>query len=130
MIFFDICIQRLHESWRRACYAWGWDFDKKQRLNPMPSGCKWTNWDVRLAKMIRCSWLFEQEDALSSLQAFAKDLLENEKRGLSFTYGSIDLNEILIMTLPRRDSASDKHVDNKNVDSNTTSSSSSDFQKK
>mgnify|MGYP001171646465 CR=1 FL=1 len=95
-------MKNLNESWRRACHAWGWDFEGKKRLDPMPPGCGWTDWDVRLSKMIRCAWLFENQDALDSLQAFARDLQANEKRGQSFYYGHICLDEILAMKLPRK----------------------------
>jgi len=93
----------INEGWRRCCRAWGWDFENRKRFDPMPEGCGWTNWDVRLAKMIRCAWLFENQNALDSLQAFAHDLQKNEKQGAPFMYSGIVLDEILAMQLPRRE---------------------------
>ena len=53
-------MKNINESWRRACHAWGWDFENRKRLDPMPAGCGWTDWDVRLTKMIRTHYFFKK----------------------------------------------------------------------
>merc|ERR1712048_1238764 len=95
-------LQNYKESVRLAVLAWGWDVDKSARVKDPPKGMQWTNWDVRLAKMCRSLFLFEEPELLSSLQAFAHDLQANEKGGKSFFYGSICLDELLMFQLPRR----------------------------
>jgi hypothetical protein len=95
---------RYRESVRIVAEAWAWDVEKAQRL-PVAEGKGWTKWtasDVRLAKMIRSLWLFEEADYLRSLQAFAREVRVNEKGGEPFVYGHTVLDEILFMTLPRR----------------------------
>jgi hypothetical protein len=93
---------RWKEGIRLAAKAWGWDVDEASRVPEPPNGMRWTNWDVRLAKMIRSAWLFEESTTLASLQAFALDLQANEKRGRPFKYGRINLEELLHFQLPRR----------------------------
>lgn len=94
--------QNYLESFRLACLAWGWDLEKSQRVPDVAKGMGWNNWDVRLAKMCRSAFLFEEQEVLNSLQAFAKDLQANEKEGKPFYYGSICLDELLLFQLPRR----------------------------
>ena len=97
-----MCIIRWHqrylESIRLVCASWGWDVVRERR---MANGGQYTFNDVRLAKMIRCTWLFEERQYMQSLQRFAHELQANEKQGRSFKYGCIVLDEILYMTLPR-----------------------------
>ena len=49
------------ESVRLCALAWGWDVDTGARVPPdqrhRTQG--WSDWDVRLAKMIRSLWIFE-----------------------------------------------------------------------
>merc|ERR1712007_297954 len=85
----DIWLQNYYESVRLATLAWGWDIDQRARVPKPVAGMRWTNWDVRLAKMCRSLYLFEEEGRLASLQAFARDLQANEKGGKGFFYGSI-----------------------------------------
>eukprot|EP00039_Didymoeca_costata_P001025 m.48963 g.48963 ORF g.48963 m.48963 type:complete len:224 (-) comp10593_c0_seq2:716-1387(-) len=92
------------ESVRLAIKAWGWDTATNTRIKPLENGMGWTNWDVRLAKIIRSLWLFSEKDLFESVQTFALDLQKNEKGGQSFTYGHIVLDEILYMRLPRKGS--------------------------
>lgn len=82
--------------------AWGWDAERATRVEPREDGMGWTQWDVRLAKMIRSLWLFEEAALLRSMQAFARALQRKEKGGRSFCYGRVCLDEILHMALPRR----------------------------
>eukprot|EP01064_Diplonema_japonicum_P003693 TRINITY_DN1239_c0_g1_i2.p1 TRINITY_DN1239_c0_g1~~TRINITY_DN1239_c0_g1_i2.p1 ORF type:complete len:184 (+),score=41.90 TRINITY_DN1239_c0_g1_i2:68-619(+) len=77
--------------------AWGWDIDEASPVSPMVQGMGWTSWDVRLAKITRSLWLFEQADYLASIQKFARTLKPNG----GFRYGRINLDEILHMKLPR-----------------------------
>ena len=62
----------------------------------------WTDWDVRLAKIVRSLWMFEEEEYFHSMQNFARSVHEKEKGGESFFYGGICLDEMLAMELPRR----------------------------
>jgi len=81
--------------------AWGWDAAQRARIDPLEAGMGWTNWDVRLAKMVRSLWLFEEVHLFASTQAFARAVHAEEKGGRPFRYGSICLDEILLMQLPR-----------------------------
>merc|ERR1711904_314272 len=65
--------------------------------------------DVRLAKICRSLFLFEQDELLSLMQEFAREVQRTEKGGASFFYGRICLDELLYFELPRR-----------SVDCNTT----------
>eukprot|EP00667_Euglena_gracilis_P013093 EG_transcript_13475 len=97
--------ERYLESVRIVAEGWAWDVDRMQRLPTDGEGKGWTKWtgsDVRLAKMIRSLWLFEEERYMASLQAFAQELKANEKEGKPFVYGHTVLDEILFMALPRR----------------------------
>jgi hypothetical protein len=90
------------EANRLCAAAWGWDLGAADRIQSPMRGQGWTSWDVRIAKMVRSLWLFEEVEAFNSLQKFAVSLVWNEKRGKSFRYGGICLDEILAMRLPRR----------------------------
>jgi len=74
--------------------AWGWDVAASKLIDPEEAGMGWTDWDVRLAKIIRSLWLFEQKDYLTSMQAFARVV---KPRGGLF-YGGICLDEVFYMT--------------------------------
>ncbi len=49
------------ESVRLCARAWGWNVDAAARVpdEERNSEMGWTNWDVRLAKIIRSLWIFE-----------------------------------------------------------------------
>merc|ERR1719158_2291830 len=84
--------------------SWGWDVDAANRVECLQSGQKWSGHtrDVRLAKIIRSLWLFEEYDYFHSMQKFALELLKAEKKHQpTFTYRNICLDEILHMQLPR-----------------------------
>jgi len=90
------------EAARICAAAWGWDLTKGRLIRDRQRGQRWDGVDVRLAKMIRSLWLFEEREAFLSLQKFAYSVLWHEKEGRSFRYGGIVLDELLTMTLPRR----------------------------
>ena len=92
-----------HEALRLAAAAWGWDLTKARRIEPPETGMAWTFRDVRLAKMCRSLYLFEETERLDSLQTFARDLQKKEKKGdEGFFYNTICLDELLYFQLPRR----------------------------
>lgn len=82
------------ESVRLVMYAWGWDVDLACFCE---DGGFWNKWDIRLAKIIRSLWLFQQKDYFASVQLFANKVND----GTGFHYGRICLDEILHMQLPR-----------------------------
>ena len=73
--------------------AWGWDVVGARPVEPLEPGQGWTDWDIRLAKMIRSLWLFGQAKERESLQTFARML--RPQGGLR--YGHIDLDEVFLM---------------------------------
>ena len=75
--------------------AWGWDLRRARAVSPLSSGMGWTFWDIRLAKMLRSLWVFDQNDALESLQKFARQV--KPEGGLR--YGRICLDEVFFMVL-------------------------------
>ena len=89
------------ESIRIVSRGWGWDVEKSELITDGRGG-SWDNWDIRLAKMIRSLWLFEEEQYFLSLQSFARHIQENVYHGRGFHYGSICLDEMLHMVLPRK----------------------------
>ena len=90
------------EGIKLAAAAWGWDTANARRIEPLAPGMGWTDWDVRLSKIIRSLWLFEEATLLNSMQSFAREIQANEKRGEGFFYGRINLEELLHFKLPRR----------------------------
>jgi len=48
--------------------AWGWDVATVAPVAPLASGMGWTEWDVRLAKIIRSLWLFQEPQLLAAVQ--------------------------------------------------------------
>jgi len=84
------------EGVKYVAKAWGWDVDLAEPIDPLEDGMGWTNWDVRLAKIIRSLWIFRQKDYMQSMQKFA--LMVAPRGGLS--YGWICLDEVYFMTLP------------------------------
>lgn len=105
----DVIELRSNEEWFRGyreavqlvARAWGWDVDQAKRIEPQEADMGWSHWDIRLAKIIRSLYLFEQADYMGSMQAFARDLQENEKNGEGFFYGDRCLDELLHFSLPR-----------------------------
>eukprot|EP00927_Polykrikos_kofoidii_P037663 TRINITY_DN31868_c0_g1_i1.p1 TRINITY_DN31868_c0_g1~~TRINITY_DN31868_c0_g1_i1.p1 ORF type:complete len:266 (+),score=52.55 TRINITY_DN31868_c0_g1_i1:113-910(+) len=95
-------LEGYHEALRIATLAWGWDLEQARRVQDPQPEMQWRNWDVRLSKMCRSVFLFEESDILGSLQAYARELQAHEKGGKSFFYGSICLDELLYFELPRR----------------------------
>lgn len=87
--------QRYHESVSLVAAAWAWDVATSRPLDPPADGQGWTDWDVRLAKMIRSTFVFEEAELMRSLQAFAR--YTKPQGGLS--YGHINLDEVYFMTL-------------------------------
>ncbi|CAJ1408502.1 unnamed protein product [Effrenium voratum] len=98
-------LEGYHEALSLACHAWGWDLAAQRRIDPLSKGMGWTDWDVRLAKMCRSVYLFEEVELLASLQKFAREVQAKEKEGKSFFYGMICLDELLYFELPRRPGA-------------------------
>lgn len=86
------------ESIKLLALSWGWDVDKKTQSL---IGGKWNKNDVRLAKIIRSLWLFQINEYFESMQMFAHHINDQEYNERGFFYGSICLDEILIMGLPR-----------------------------
>lgn len=86
-------LERYLESLELVCAAWGWDVAQAKPIDPLASGMGWTDWDIRLAKMIRSLWLFGQVNETQSLQAFAR--LVKPHGGLR--YGHINLDEVFYM---------------------------------
>ena len=88
-------LERYLETVELVTRACGWDIRSATAIDPKTKGMGWTNWDVRLAKMIRSLWLFGRKLEMESLQAFA--LFVKPRRGLS--YGRICLDEVYDMRL-------------------------------
>jgi len=91
------------EEWREGyleavelvAKAWGWDVKKGEEVDPLEDGMGWTNWDVRLAKIIRSFWIFREKAYMESMQKFARIVAPNG----GLCYGCICLDEVLYMTL-------------------------------
>lgn len=91
-------LQAYRESIALVAYSWGWDIEGQTIL---PNAGHWDGKDVRLAKIIRSLWLFQIGDYFNSMQAYARHIHTNVLNGGGFFYGSICLDEILHMNLPR-----------------------------
>jgi hypothetical protein len=89
----DDWVDRYHESLALVSAAWGWDVVGARPVEPLQPGQGWTDWDIRLAKMIRSLWLFGQAKERESLQTFARML--RPQGGLR--YGHIDLDGVFLM---------------------------------
>jgi len=76
--------------------AWGWDVKMGASVEPRETGMGWTNWDVRLAKIVRSLWIFGEKEYMESMQKFARTV--KPKGGLYYGYTCLD--EIYFMTLP------------------------------
>jgi len=92
---------------RLAAKAWGWNIDAAARIRgtELYEGMGWTDGkDVRLAKLLRSLWLFEEDVLLVSMLGFARTLHAVEKEGRDFMHhdGKTNLQELLNFTLPRR----------------------------
>eukprot|EP00729_Bicosta_minor_P002553 gene2553-9319_t len=72
------------EGVRLALAAWGWDTSHEKRIVPIQQGMGWTHWDIRLSKIIRSLFLFEETQLLNSVQAFARELQKNEKKAKTY----------------------------------------------
>jgi hypothetical protein len=73
--------------------AWGWNAKCKCMIQPPDKDMGWTAWDVRLAKIIRSLWLFEETQLLHSMQEFARIVKPN----MGLSYGRICLDEVFYM---------------------------------
>jgi len=99
----DVIELRNHRKWilgyREAvelcARAWGWNVKCKCDIIPLDKGMGWTDWDVRLAKIIRSLWLFGEKQYMESMQLYARRVKPNG--GLS--YGPICLDEVFSMKL-------------------------------
>jgi len=98
------------EGVRLVAYAWGWDVDAVARVEPIIPSMGYRGWDVRLAKICRSLYLFEETALLSSMQTFAREVQRTEKNGKSFFYGRICLDELLYFELPRREAPQVKSI--------------------
>ena len=90
---------RYHESVKLVAAAWGWDLDEQRWLKEgnvdklREEWEKQPTWDVRLAKIIRSLWLFGQNNDMTSMQTFAREVKPNGK----LKYGSNNLDEVYSM---------------------------------
>ena len=91
----DEWVERYLETVEIVTRAWGWDIRSHGPVEVKAKGMGWTNWDVRLAKMIRSLWIFGRKNEMESLQEFANFV--KPRRGLR--YGSICLDEVYDMRL-------------------------------
>eukprot|EP01048_Picozoa_sp_COSAG05_P014431 COSAG05_NODE_1635_length_4366_cov_25.922428_4_plen_115_part_00 len=60
--------ERYRESLTLVAAAWGWDLARGAPISEPARGQAWTDWDIRLAKMIRSTWLFGATAEMVSLQ--------------------------------------------------------------
>lgn len=95
-------LEAYREAVRLVSAAWGWDTASSQSIRPMAPGMGYRGWDVRLAKICRSLYLFEEAPLLATMQEFAREVQRTEKDGGSFFYGRICLDELLYFELPRR----------------------------
>lgn len=113
----DVAMLRSDAEWlegyrdavRLVAAAWAWDTRRGMKIEPPAQGMGYRGWDVRLAKICRSLFLFEEAPLLAKMQEFAREVQRTEKGGASFFYGRICLDELLYFELPRR-----------SVDCNTT----------
>eukprot|EP01126_Amoeba_proteus_P012229 TRINITY_DN15026_c0_g1_i4.p1 TRINITY_DN15026_c0_g1~~TRINITY_DN15026_c0_g1_i4.p1 ORF type:complete len:380 (+),score=61.02 TRINITY_DN15026_c0_g1_i4:90-1229(+) len=73
--------------------SWAWDIQRAQPVLDRQPGMEWDNWDVRLAKIIRSLWLFDQGKYMKSMQQFARTIAPNG----GLYYGGICLDEVFLM---------------------------------
>eukprot|EP01007_Sphenomonas_quadrangularis_P000598 NODE_1446_length_870_cov_158.587089_g1194_i0.p1 GENE.NODE_1446_length_870_cov_158.587089_g1194_i0~~NODE_1446_length_870_cov_158.587089_g1194_i0.p1 ORF type:complete len:198 (+),score=3.23 NODE_1446_length_870_cov_158.587089_g1194_i0:122-715(+) len=87
---------------RIVAQAWGWDVDAASLLPDCEAHDQvWDGWDIRLVKILRSLWLFEQEDYFRSMYKFAAHLHHGVKRGRPFSYGA-ETYDVFSLRLPRR----------------------------
>merc|ERR1712216_80409 len=99
-------IKNYREGLRFVTAAWGWNLDTRLAIEPRSRGMGYSSFhDVRLAKICRSLFLFEQDELLSIMQEFAREVQRTEKDGAGFFYGRICLDELLYFELPRRTSS-------------------------
>merc|ERR1712232_515560 len=99
-------LEGYREAVRLVTAAWGWDTNSGTRITPQAPGMGYRGWDVRLAKICRSLYLFEEAPLLAAMQKFAREVQRTEKDGGSFFYGRICLDELLYFELPRRSATS------------------------
>lgn len=90
---------------RLVAAAWGYDTSTGAAIEPKVTGMGYRGWDVRLAKICRSLFLFEEAPLLATMQTLAREVQRTEKGGASFFYGRICLDELLYFELPRRPAA-------------------------
>lgn len=88
-------LSNYHESVMWVARAWGWDVKEEKLIEPKESGMGWDRWDVRLAKIIRSLWIFDEKQLMTSMQKYARIVAPNG----GLRYGGINLDEVLFMTL-------------------------------
>ncbi len=86
------------ESIEIMALSWGWDVKGRKKVS---IGGSWDRKDVRLAKIIRSLWLFQEVEYFLSMQEFARLINHDVYNDRGFFYGAICLDEILYMILPR-----------------------------
>ena len=85
-------LSNYREAVKIVAKAWGWD-----TVNNVLIENKYSYWHIRLAKIIRSLWLFEQKDLMKSMQKFAKTVMPNG----GLTYGNISLDEVYFMEIKK-----------------------------
>merc|ERR1712023_142825 len=100
-------LEGYREAVRLVSAAWGWDTRASGPIKPLAPGMGYRGWDVRLAKICRSLFLFEEASLLATMQEFAREVQRTKKNGGSFFYGRICLDELLYFELPRRKSSPD-----------------------
>jgi len=98
-------LEQYRESIAIVARSMGWCV-KQSALVVEDGAIRWddipySNKDVRLAKMIRSTWLMEDHELFDSLQLYARFINKNIYFDDGFWYGDISLDEILYMRLPR-----------------------------
>lgn len=94
-------LTRYRESVRLVAAAWGWNVAISSPLTSLAQGMVYDGKDVRLAKVCRSLFLFEEPSLLASMQCFAREV-QRCKEGASFSYHGTCLDELLFFQLPRR----------------------------
>jgi len=101
--FDQVWLDGYREAVRLAAAAWGWNVAESRRIDPLVPSMKYTaRKDVRLFKICRSLYIFEETELLASMQAFAREVQMIEKGGRQFTFKGIVLDELLYFSLPRR----------------------------
>ncbi|CAF1156708.1 unnamed protein product [Didymodactylos carnosus] len=77
-------ISDLRQCAKLVCLSWGWDIDEKELCQITDEHQKWAYWPVRLYKIGRCMFIFDQEDYYQSLKQYAIFIQNNKKEKLDF----------------------------------------------